>query len=131
LNAGVCAGDEEGEMELNRESCVPCTKGGPPMPRDEAQALLEAVPAWSLSGDQEVDSLHRRFSFPDFKAAIAFVNRMADVAEVEGHHPDFSVHYRLVDVELSTHDVGGLSRNDFILAAKIDKIAEGSFRHDS
>jgi 4a-hydroxytetrahydrobiopterin dehydratase len=126
-------------MELNRESCVPCTKGGPPMPRDEARALLASIPAWSLSdgaGDeQHVDTLQRRFSFPDFKAAMAFVNRMADVAEVEGHHPDFSVHYRLVEVELSTHDVGGLSRNDFILAAKIDrvfdKLAEAPPRRDS
>jgi 4a-hydroxytetrahydrobiopterin dehydratase len=126
-------------MELNRESCVPCTKGGPPMPRDEAQALLGSVPEWSLSenpnDDQHVDTLQRRFSFADFKAAMAFVNRMADVAETEGHHPDFSVHYRLVDVELSTHDVGGLSRNDFILAAKINKvfdnIDEASFRRDS
>jgi 4a-hydroxytetrahydrobiopterin dehydratase len=125
---------QEGEMELNRESCVPCTKGGPPMARDEARALLAAVPAWSLSeaaDDAHVDTLHRRFSFPDFKAAMIFVNRMADVAELEGHHPDFSVHYRLVDVELSTHDVHGLSRNDFILAAKIDTIAEGAARRDS
>jgi 4a-hydroxytetrahydrobiopterin dehydratase len=94
------------------------------MPRAEAEHLRASVPAWELTNDQGVDRLHRRFSFHDFKAAMAFINRMADLAEVEGHHPDFSVHYRIVEVDLSTHDVGGLSRNDFILAAKIDRIVE-------
>jgi 4a-hydroxytetrahydrobiopterin dehydratase len=113
-------------MELQRESCVPCKKGGPALSPMEAGRLAEAVPGWALTlgAAGEVDHLHRRFTFADFVAAMAFVNRMADLAEVEGHHPDFSVHYRLVDVELSTHDVGGLSRNDFILAAKISSIYE-------
>ena len=113
-------------MELNRESCVPCHKGMPPLGREEALELLAEVPEWQLSPDAR--GIRRRFSFVDFKQAMSFVNRMADLAEVEGHHPDFSVHYRVVEVELSTHDVGGLSRNDFILAAKIDKIEQGTRR---
>jgi len=64
--------------------------------------------------------LNRRFDFKDFVAAMAFVNRMAEVAEAEGHHPDFAVHYNRVDVTVWTHSVNGLSVNDFILASKLD-----------
>jgi 4a-hydroxytetrahydrobiopterin dehydratase len=78
--------------------------------------LRAAVPQWEVRGDK----LHRRFVFKDFVQAMRFVNRMADVAEGEGHHPDFTVHYREVDVAIWTHAVGGLTENDFILAAKID-----------
>src|SRR5262249_920001 len=68
--------------------------------------------------------LHRRFTFRDFVTAMRFVNRMAEVAESEGHHPDFTVHYRQVDVEIWTHAIGGISENDFILAAKIAPLAD-------
>jgi 4a-hydroxytetrahydrobiopterin dehydratase len=79
----------------------------------------------SLSGWEAQDGhkrLHRQLHFPDFKAAMRFVNAMADLAEAEGHHPDFTVHYSTVDVTLCTHAVGGLSENDLILAAKIDRL---------
>jgi 4a-hydroxytetrahydrobiopterin dehydratase len=82
----------------------------------EATRLHREVPAWQL-GDER---LRRRFVFPSFVEAIAFVDRVAVLAEQEGHHPDFAVHYRQVDLEIWTHAIGGLSENDFILAAKID-----------
>lgn len=109
-------------MELSRESCVPCRKGTPSLTRVEVTELLPLVPDWHLTDDGK--GISRRYSFIDFVQAMSFVNRMADLAEVEGHHPDFSVHYKDVDVELSTHDVGGLSRNDFIVAAKINQISQ-------
>jgi 4a-hydroxytetrahydrobiopterin dehydratase len=106
-------------MALAGKRCRPCEGGVPKLGPTEASALHAEIPSWELAGDR----LRRRFTFPDFTAAIAFVNRMAAVAEAEDHHPDFAVHYRRVDVELWTHAVGGLSENDFILAAKIDALA--------
>jgi 4a-hydroxytetrahydrobiopterin dehydratase len=82
--------------------------------------LLSQVPGWRV--DPGGSRLHRRFDFTSFPATIAFVDRMADLAEAEGHHPDFCVHYKLLDVTLTTHAIGGLSENDFILAAKIDSL---------
>lgn len=109
-------------MDLGKESCVPCRGGGPSLSRAESLDLLTAVPTFALRDDAR--AITRRFVFPSFKRAIAFINRMADLAESEGHHPDFAVHYQKIDVELSTHDVGGLSRNDFILAAKLNQLFE-------
>ena len=78
--------------------------------------MLAAVPGWEARDGK----LHRTFDHKDFVAAMAFVSAMAALAEAEGHHPDFCVHYRRVDVSVWTHAIGGLSENDFILAAKID-----------
>ena len=109
-------------MELMRESCVPTNAGMPALPEAEARELLARLPSWRLV--QGGRGIARRVTFVDFKHAMSFVHRMADIAEVEGHHPDFAVHLKNVDVELTTKDIGGLSRNDFILAAKIENIAE-------
>ena len=103
-------------MSLAAKHCRPCEGGTPRLTDAEAARLRAAVSDWTLA-DQR---LRRRFVFRDFVAAMAFVNRMAALAESEGHHPDFAVHYRQVDVEIWTHAIGGLSENDFILAAKID-----------
>jgi len=82
--------------------------------------LLSQVQGWRVeSGDVD---LRKRFKFSKFTDTIAFVNRMAELAEAEGHHPDFCVHFTVLDVSLSTHAIGGLSENDFILAAKIDRL---------
>jgi 4a-hydroxytetrahydrobiopterin dehydratase len=105
-------------MELTRKKCVPCEGGVPRVEGPALQALLREVPRWQLAGDR----IRRHLRFPDFRAAMAFLNAMADLAEAEGHHPDFSVHYSTVDVELWTHAAGGLTENDFILAAKIDAL---------
>jgi 4a-hydroxytetrahydrobiopterin dehydratase len=108
-------------MPLAQESCVPCRGGEGALAPATITELVAQVPSWGVAADQK--ALRRKFSFRDFKQAMAFVNRMAEVAEAQGHHPDFAVRYKDVDVTLSTHDVGGLSRNDFILAAKIDALA--------
>jgi 4a-hydroxytetrahydrobiopterin dehydratase len=105
-------------MELRGKHCVPCEGGVSKLDAAAVVRLLPDVPAWTARGDR----LLRRFEFRDFVEAMRFVNRMADLAEAEGHHPDFTVHYRQVDVVLWTHAVGGLSENDFILAAKIDAL---------
>ena len=86
---------------------------------DDVAGHLRAVPNWRLDSDK----LQQRFEFEDFVAAMRFVNAMASVAEEQGHHPDFSVHYNRVEVNIWTHAVGGLSINDFVLAAKLDQIA--------
>jgi 4a-hydroxytetrahydrobiopterin dehydratase len=91
------------------------------VPRLEGPALQEylaSVQGWELREDR----IRKHLRFAGFRQAMAFVNAMADLAESEGHHPDFSVHYATVDVEIWTHAAGGLTENDFILAAKIDRI---------
>ena len=107
-------------MDLAAKTCVPCEGGVPRLTPGQVEALRPGVPTWTV--DDEGRKLHRRFEFPDFKAALGFVNAIGAVAEDEQHHPDFCVKYSLVDVAISTHAIGGLSENDFILAAKIDKI---------
>ncbi len=106
-------------MSLTSEKCEPCNAGGTPLSAEEAGALAKDVPAWTLSDNEIV----REWKFEDFRAAMAFVSQVADAAEAEGHHPDIFIHYNRVKLALSTKKIGGLSRNDFILAAKIDALA--------
>jgi 4a-hydroxytetrahydrobiopterin dehydratase len=105
-------------MDLLGKRCLPCEGGIPRLDGPALAAHLGAVPGWDLRGDR----IHRQLRFADFRQAMAFVNAMADLAEDEGHHPDFTVHYATVDVEIWTHAAGGLTENDFILAAKIDAL---------
>jgi 4a-hydroxytetrahydrobiopterin dehydratase len=86
----------------------------------EAEKLAQEVPEWSL-GDQAIE---REFKFKDFRQAMDFVNKVADIAEGQDHHPDIFISYNKVRLTLSTHKVGGLSQNDFILAAKIDRAVD-------
>lgn len=106
-------------MDLAKKRCVPCEGGVPPLDDEAIARLLEQVPGWEAREGR----LRRTFHFGDFRGAMAFLNRVADEAEAQGHHPDFSVHYRRVDMEIWTHAVGGLTENDFILAARIDQLA--------
>jgi 4a-hydroxytetrahydrobiopterin dehydratase len=106
---------------LRERRCTPCTGATPRLGAAEIATLEPQVPDWTVRDDR----LRRKLTFRDFVAAIAFVNRMAEVAEAEQHHPDFTVHYREVEVSIWTHAVGGLSENDFILAAKIDGVIQG------
>ena len=103
---------------LRGQRCRPCDAATPPLSATQARRLHAQIPLWGLAGNR----LRRGLVFADFVAAMAFVRRMAALAEREGHHPDFTVHYRQVDVELWTHAVGGLSQNDFVLAAKIEAL---------
>lgn len=106
-------------MDLTHQKCVPCEGGTKPMTMDEAKPYLEEVKDWEVA---DAKKIRRKFKFKDFKEALAFVNRVGAIAEEEGHHPDIELEWGKVKVELSTHAIGGLSVNDFILAAKIDKI---------
>jgi 4a-hydroxytetrahydrobiopterin dehydratase len=106
-------------MKLSQEKCEPCQLGAPPLSREEALKLIEDTPEWTLADN----AIEREFEFDDFRGSIAFINRVAEVAEEEGHHPDIFIFYSKVRLQLSTHKIGGLSKNDFILAAKIDRLA--------
>jgi len=76
--------------------------------------------------DLRQDRIHEHLRFRDFRAAMAFLNSMAELAEAEGHHPDPTVHYNAVDITVWTHAAGGLTENDFVLAAKIDRLPGGA-----
>lgn len=107
--------------DLTQKKCEPCEGGVPPLgPADEDQ-YLKQVPEWQIDRDPP-HRIWREFQFAGFPAAIAFVNEVADLAEAEGHHPTIHVFYDKVELELYTHAIGGLSENDFILAAKVDQL---------
>lgn len=108
-------------QELQSKKCVPCEGGVPKLSPEEAATLLEHVPGWKLV--ENGDRIRREWRARNFLAAIDFFNKVAELAESEGHHPDLHlVGYRNVAIEVWTHAIGGLSENDFILAAKIDQI---------
>lgn len=107
--------------ELAGKTCTPCRGGVPPMSEADALRMHDAVPDWTLLRD--ATRIERTFRFPDFKAALAFVNRIGALAEEEGHHPDIRFGWGYCTVELYTHKIDGLHENDFIMAAKIDALA--------
>lgn len=88
--------------------------------RDESAKLLEQTPGWTIAPDGL--SLSREFTFKNFVEAMGFADKITPIAESEGHHPDLAIAWGKVGVTLSTHAIGGLSENDFILAAKINHI---------
>lgn len=106
---------------LNQKHCIPCESGELPVSEEKENELKQQIPEWLLLRDG-THQLRRQFKFKNFKEAIAFVNKIADVAEAEGHHPDIYVFYNKVQIDLFTHAVGGLSENDFIMAAKINEL---------
>lgn len=106
---------------LTRKKCVPCEGGVPTLTPAEVDELLKALPEWRTS--HEGRRIRREWKAKNFLAAIRFFDEVAKLAEEEGHHPDLHLEgYRNVAVEIWTHAIGGLSENDFILAAKIDRI---------
>ncbi|MES3031672.1 MAG: 4a-hydroxytetrahydrobiopterin dehydratase [Patescibacteria group bacterium] len=106
-------------MDLLKKKCIPCEKRGmKPLSREDAQDYVDEQNTWTL--DKDAKKISKEYKFQDFIGAINFVERVADIAEMEGHHPDIHIHYNKVLLELSTHAIGGLSENDFIVAAKID-----------
>ena len=107
-------------MQLADKVCIPC-KGGVPALKGEALAeLARQVPGWEVI---EEHHLHKAFKFPDFKQALAFVNRAGDVAEEQGHHPDILLGWGKAEITVYTHSVNGLTESDFILAAKTDRVS--------
>ena len=110
--------------DLLSKHCVPCEGGTKPLAQSTAEAYLTATPGWDLVLEKP-NKLMRTLKFKDFVESMQFINRVADVAEAEGHHPDFSVSWNRVQLELTTHAIGGLSENDFIMAAKINDLEGG------
>ena len=107
--------------DLARKKCVPCEGGVPPLGPEELATLLVALPHWRVTQDGK--RIRRSWIAKNFVAGIDFFDRIAALAESEGHHPDLHLEgYRDVSVEIWTHAIGGLSENDFILASKIDEI---------
>jgi 4a-hydroxytetrahydrobiopterin dehydratase len=111
--------DTNDVSSLKEKHCVPCEVGTQPFDLETIQGLLPMVPMWKL--DDETKKIVRSFRFKDFVESMHFINKVAELAEEEGHHPDIFVSYNYVKICLTTHNIGGLSENDFIMAAKIDE----------
>ena len=105
-------------MELTEKKCKPCEGGTLPLTEEQSNELLKQVPSWTIKDGY----VFKQFKFKDFREAMDFVNKVADIANNEDHHPDITISYSKVSIDTWTHSINGLSENDFILAAKIDKI---------
>lgn len=107
-------------QDLTKKHCVPCEGGAKPLEKEEiAKYLTQLKSSWTILDDKEIQKV---FKLKDFVKAMVFVNKIADIAEEEGHHPDITINYNKVKIALSTHSIGGLSTNDFVMAAKIEEI---------
>lgn len=107
--------------QLTQKKCVPCEGGVPKLSREEADGYLKTLPGWTITPDGQ--RIRKEWVVKNFLAGLAFFQEVARVAESEGHHPDLHLAgYRNVAIEIWTHAIGGLSENDFILAAKIDTL---------
>jgi 4a-hydroxytetrahydrobiopterin dehydratase len=105
--------------ELASKTCVPCKGGVPAMKGRELQRILQLVPQWKAVNEHHIT---RAYTFPDFKQALDFVNRLGEVAEQQGHHPDILLTWGKAEVTLWTHKIDGLTESDFIMAAKTDEL---------
>ena len=105
---------------LARRNCVPCKGGVPPLRGAALKALQKQVPAWSVVNGHHIT---RDFAFPNFVKALKFVNRVGALAEKQGHHPDIFLTWGRASITLWTHKIDGLTESDFIMAAKIDRVA--------
>jgi 4a-hydroxytetrahydrobiopterin dehydratase len=108
--------------ELAGKTCTPCRGGEPPLDRVAADRYLREAPGWTLLDDGK--RIGRKFQRKNFKEALALVDRIGALAEEEGHHPDLTFGWGYVTVSLHTHKIKGLHENDFIMAAKINRLAE-------
>lgn len=106
-------------MDLKQKHCIPCEGGVLPLEASEVSDYIAKTPGWTAIKNKKI---RREFKFKNFLEAMGFVNRIADIAESEGHHPDIYISYNKMVLELATHAIGGLSENDFILAAKINAV---------
>ena len=106
--------------DLKVKQCKPCHGGEQPLSIERVTALLSQLPEWKLSADNK--EIQRRYKFKGFYRTMAFINAMAWIANNEGHHPDFSAGFNYCLVKFTTHDIDGLSENDFICAAKVDAL---------
>ncbi len=116
------------DQPLHEQHCTAIAKGEPPLAPDEVRALLAALdPPWELVADGQ--AIQRRFEFRNYYRTLAFVNAVAWIAHRADHHPDMEFGYNRCLVRYSTHAVGGLSRNDFICAARVNRLLDGETPH--
>jgi 4a-hydroxytetrahydrobiopterin dehydratase len=104
---------------LAEKTCVPCRGGVPPLKGEELRKLARQVEGWEVVNEHHVK---KAFTFPDFRGALAFVNKVGELAEEQGHHPDIYLAWGKVEITIWTHKIDGLTESDFILAAKIGKL---------
>lgn len=107
--------------QLAGETCVACRGGEPPLTEEQIRRLAPEVPEWRVETRDGIPRLERVFRFADFRAALAFTNRVGELAESQGHHPALLTEWGRVTVAWWTHKIRGLHRNDFIMAAKTDE----------
>ena len=109
---------------LKDKKCVPCEGGVIPFDISEIHKYQKKVDGWDIAKDiKEKFFLNKRFNFNNFKESQEFVNKVGEISEDEGHHPDISFGWGYAEIKITTHAIEGLSENDFILAAKIDQLA--------
>ena len=105
-------------MELSKKNCQACDAKTPPLtPSEVSDFLKELKLTWELDNNRKISA---KFVFQDFKTAMKFVNKVAKISEKQGHHTNIKIFYNKVIIELTTHVIGGLSENDFVLASKIE-----------
>ena len=107
-------------MDLSEKRCVPCRSGIPPLGSEEAEKLISKVSGWTL--EEEKKGILREFRFRNFAEAMRFALQVGEIAEAEGHHPDLSVGWGYCTVRFRTHAIRGLHENDFIMAAKVNRL---------
>lgn len=107
-------------MTLAQKKCSPCKPGTPPIEARSARKMLDQVKGWELGLNDR--AIKRRYSFKDFMSALAFVTKIAHIAEEEAHHPDVMLGWGYVEIILWTHAISGLHENDFIMASKINQL---------
>ena len=105
--------------ELAERQCVPCRGGVPPMKGEQINEMSSQLPDWQVVNEHH---LQRNYRFKDFKETLDFVNRVGELAEEQGHHPDICFGWGKADITIWTHKIDGLTESDFVLAAKIDKL---------
>lgn len=105
--------------ELASRQCVPCRGGVPPLAGEEIAVLLTSLSGWEVVNEHH---LCKEYKFPNYSDSLAFVNRLSDIAEEQGHHPDICFGWGRAEVTIWTHKIDGLTESDFILAAKIDQL---------
>jgi 4a-hydroxytetrahydrobiopterin dehydratase len=105
--------------ELSERQCVPCRGGVPPLKGDEIKNFLRQLDGWQVVNEHH---LEKTYQFNDFRESLHFVNRIGELAEAQGHHPDICFGWGKAEVKIWTHKIDGLTESDFVLAAKIDKL---------
>jgi 4a-hydroxytetrahydrobiopterin dehydratase len=105
--------------DLASKTCVPCRGGVPPLAGEDLNGFSRQVPAWQVVNGHHIT---REFKFPDFRQALTFVNKVGELAEQQGHHPDIFLAWGRASVTLWTHKIDGLTESDFVMAAKIDRL---------